>query len=223
MSDHTGATLAMRRPLMASKDLGKYLKPAVFALALVPFVLLVVRAFSDDLGANPVEKIEHVTGLWALRFLLITLSITPLRRLTHWNTPARLRRMLGLFVFFYVCLHFSTWLVFDHSLNLAEMLKDIRKRPYITVGFSAFLLLIPLAVTSTNAMVKRLGGLRWRRLHSMVYVIGTLAILHFLWLVKADKREPIFYGVILITLLVLRLPAMLKRPPTATRVASQSG
>ena len=222
MSESTGATLAMRLPSGANRDFSKYLKPAVFTLALVPFVLLVVRAFSDDLGANPVEKIEHVTGLWALRFLLITLSITPLRRLTHWNMLPRLRRMLGLFAFFYVCLHFSTWLVFDHSLNLVEMLKDIRKRPYITVGFSAFVLLIPLAITSTNAMMKRLGGARWRRLHSLVYVTGTLAILHFLWLVKADKREPIFYGVILITLLVLRLPAMFKRNATAARVAPQS-
>lgn len=223
MSDSTGATLSMRRPFLAGRDFDKYLKPAVFVLALVPFVLLVIRAFTDDLGANPVEKIEHVTGLWALRFLLITLSITPLRRMTHWNALPRLRRMLGLFAFFYVCLHFSTWLVFDHSLNIAEMLKDIRKRPYITVGFSAFVLLIPLAITSTNAMMRRLGGARWRRLHSLVYIVGTLAILHFLWLVKADKREPIFYGLILITLLVLRLPAMARRSGAAGRVASQSG
>lgn len=197
-------------------------KPALFLAALIPLARLVAGAFTDDLGANPVETIEHQTGLWALYFLLATLSVTPLRRYLGWTTLLRLRRMLGLYAFFYAVLHFLSWLVFDHFFDFNEIVKDIGKRPYVTVGFSAFVLLIPLALTSTNAMVRRLGGSRWRRLHSAVYVIGTLVILHFLWLVKADTREPILYGMILIALLSLRLPAMIRKTPPLTRVAEQT-
>ncbi|MCG3201561.1 MAG: Protein-methionine-sulfoxide reductase heme-binding subunit MsrQ [Gammaproteobacteria bacterium] len=194
------------------------IKPLVFFAALLPAASLVYRAIVGRLGVNPVETIEHFTGDWALYLLLATLAITPLRRLTGWGAIVRLRRMLGLFCFFYATLHFSAWLVFDHFFDVMEMAKDIRKRPYVTVGFSAFVLLIPLALTSTNGMVKRLGGGRWKRLHSLVYVVGTLVILHYLWLVKKDTYHPVLYGVILVALLVLRAPVFQRprrRPPPA--------
>jgi len=184
----------------------EYHKPVLFIAALIPFVHLVSGIFLDNLGANPVDTITHETGDWTLYFLLATLAVTPLRRYSRWRWPQRLRRMLGLYAFFYALLHFLTFLVFDHFFDWGEIAKDIVKRPYITVGFSAFVLLIPLALTSTDGMLRRLGGKRWKRLHSLVYVIGTLAILHYLWLVKADTREPLLYGVLLIVLLVLRLP-----------------
>jgi methionine sulfoxide reductase heme-binding subunit len=187
------------------RDLMSWLKPIIFIAALIPLALLVMRGLNNRLGANPVETIEHTTGDWGLYFLLITLAITPLRNLTGWTPLLRLRRMLGLFCFFYATLHFSAWLVFDHFFDLMEMAKDIRKRPYVTVGFSAFVLLIPLAITSTNGMMKRLGGANWKRLHSLIYVTGTLVILHYLWLVKKDTFLPLVYGAILVGLLVLRV------------------
>jgi len=181
----------------------RVIKPAVFVLCLVPLAILVWDGFTHHLGANPVEKLNHRTGIWTLRLLLITLAVTPLRRLTGWNLLIRLRRMLGLYTFFYACLHFSTWLVFDHFFDIHEIVKDIVKRPYITVGFSAFVMLIPLAVTSTNNWVRRLGS-RWAKLHQLVYVIATAGVLHYLWLVKADVRDPVIYGLILAGLLVYR-------------------
>ena len=183
----------------------KFAKPVLFVLCLLPLAILIVNAVGNRLGANPIEAITHFTGLWALRFLLITLAITPLRRLTGINQLIRYRRMLGLFAFFYVCLHFLTYVVLDHFFDWQAIGQDIIKRPYITVGFLAFVLLIPLAVTSTNNMVRRLGS-KWRRLHRLIYLIGLLAILHFLWLVKADLLEPGIYGLILLGLLILRLP-----------------
>ncbi|HRY15345.1 MAG TPA: protein-methionine-sulfoxide reductase heme-binding subunit MsrQ [Candidatus Competibacteraceae bacterium] len=179
-------------------------KPLVFSISLLPLTWLFWLAWSDQLGANPVETLTHRTGDWSLRFLLFTLAVTPLRRLTGWNELQRYRRMLGLFAFFYVCLHFSVYLVFDHFFDGAAILADIVKRPYITVGFAAFLLLIPLAATSTNGMIKRLGR-NWQRLHRLVYVIGILGVLHYLWLVKADLREPLLYAGILAGLLGYRL------------------
>jgi sulfoxide reductase heme-binding subunit YedZ len=181
----------------------RVIKPALFVLCLVPVGLLAWDALTHHLGANPVEKLNHRTGIWTLRMLLITLSITPLRRLTGWNVLIRLRRMFGLYTFFYACLHFSTWLVFDHFFDVQEIVKDIVKRPYITVGFSAFVMLIPLAVTSTNNWVRRLGS-RWAKLHQLVYVIATLGVLHYLWLVKADVRDPVIYGLMLAVLLAYR-------------------
>lgn len=148
----------------------------------------------------------HQTGLWSLRFLLLTLAITPLRRLTGWNALIRLRRMLA-------CLHVLTWLVLDHFFDWVEIAKDIGKRSYITAGFAAFVLLVPLAATSTNRMIKRLGGSRWKRLHSTVYLIGILAVLHFLWLVKVDIREPLIYGIALTALLAFRIPAPARLMP----------
>ena len=179
-------------------------KPLVFIASLIPFGGLLWMGLQGGLGANPVETITHQTGEWGLRFLLVTLAVTPLRRLTGWNWLQRCRRMLGLFAFFYVCLHFATYLVFDHFFNIQTILDDVLERPYITVGFSAFLLLIPLAVTSTNAMMKRLGR-NWQRLHRLVYLIGILAVLHFLWLVKADYLEPMIYAGLLTVLLGYRL------------------
>src|SRR6185436_5238624 len=183
----------------------KWLKAAVFALCLIPLAHLTWLGTHHGLGANPIEYITRSTGFWTLTFLLITLTVTPLRRLSGWNWLLRLRRMLGLFAFFYVCLHFTTYIWLDQFFDLADMVKDIAKRPFITVGFSAFLLLIPLAATSTNAMVKRLGGRRWQLLHRMVYVIAILGVLHFWWLVKKDITEPLIFGSLLGLLFLARL------------------
>lgn len=190
----------------------RFIRPIVFLLCLVPLVILIWDGLNDGLGANPVEAITHRTGDWTLRFLLITLSVTPLRLVFGWKKPLRFRRMLGLFAFFYVCLHFLTYLVFDHFFDFGEIAKDIVKRPYITVGFTAFLILIPLAVTSTNKMMKRLGK-NWKRLHQLVYVAAVCGILHYLWLVKADVLEPMIYAVILLLLFVIR--AWYQRQPIA--------
>ncbi len=192
-------------------------KVLVFGISLMPFLLLLVWLFTDELGVNPVETVTHQTGLWSLRFLLLTLAITPLRRLTAWNALVRLRRMLGLYAFFYACLHMMTWLVLDHFFDWVEIAKDVAKRSYITAGFAAFVLLVPLAATSTNAMIRRLGGSRWKRLHSTVYLIATLAVLHFLWLVKADIREPFVYGILLTALLAFRIPPHGRRVPAKER------
>lgn len=183
------------------------IKAAVFAAALLPFFRLVVFAFGDRLGANPIEFITRSTGDWTLYFLCITLSVTPLRRGLKWNWLIKLRRMLGLFAFFYATLHFMTFLWFDHFFDLAEMGKDVVKRPFITVGFTAFLLLIPLALTSTNAMVRRLGGKRWQWLHRAIYLIALLAIVHFWWMKagKHDFAQPILFGTIIVLLLMMRV------------------
>ena len=148
-------------------------KPALFLLCSIPFCVLVYNGFTNNLTANPIKEITHFTGGWALKFLLITLSITPLRKITRNNSLIRFRRMLGLFAFFYACLHFSTYLVLDQFFDWDEIVRDVAKRPYITVGFTAFVLLIPLAVTSTNKMVQRLGN-NWRRLHKLIYPIAIL-------------------------------------------------
>ncbi len=185
----------------------KAIKATLFVMALLPFARLVLFAVTERLGANPIEFITRNTGDWTLYFLCITLAVTPLRRLTKWNWLIKLRRMIGLFAFFYVLLHFTTFLWFDHFFDVEEMLKDIAKRPFITVGFSAFLLLIPLALTSTNGMVKRLGGRRWQWLHRMIYVIAPLGILHFWWMKagKHDFAQPILFGIIVALLLLLRV------------------
>lgn len=179
-------------------------KPLVFSASLLPLAWLFWLGWSDQLGANPVETLSHRTGDWSLRFLLLTLAVTPLRRLTGWNGLQRFRRMLGLFAFFHVCLHFGVYLIFDQFFDLSAIIADVAKRPYITVGFAAFVLLIPLAATSTNRMIKRLGR-NWQRLHRLVYLIAILGVLHYLWLVKADLREPLMYAGILAVLLGYRL------------------
>jgi sulfoxide reductase heme-binding subunit YedZ len=181
-------------------------KVLVFLLALVPFAKLVWLTASEQL-VEPLQYITRATGDWTLYFLCITLAVTPLRRLTKWNWLLKLRRMLGLFAFFYGLLHFTTFLWFDHFFDVQEMLKDVLKRPFITVGFIAFVLLIPLAVTSTNAMVKRLGGKRWLWLHRLVYVIAPLGVLHFWWMksAKHDLAQPVLFAVIVTALLALRV------------------
>ena len=181
----------------------KFSKPVLHFLCLLPFSLLILRLVQNELGANPVETLTHGTGEWGLRFLILTLAMSPLRQWTGLAAWLRFRRILGLYVFFYVACHFSIWLLFDHSLDLLAMLEDIYERPYITIGFSAFVLLIPLAITSNQASISRLGK-RWRLLHRLVYPIGLLAVLHFLWLVKADYLEPGIYAGIMLLLLLHR-------------------
>ncbi len=180
-------------------------KPVLFVLCSVPLAWLVWDAVTNNLGANPVETVRRYTGDWTLRFLLIALTVTPLRRLTGWHVVIRLRRMLGLFAFFYASLHFVSYIWLDQFFMWDAIIEDILDRPYITVGVASFLLLIPLAVTSTNGMVRRLGGRRWQRLHQLVYVIAVLGVIHFLWLVKSDISEPVIYGAILALLLGFRL------------------
>lgn len=180
-------------------------KAALFALCLAPLARLVFFAFSDRLGANPIEFVIRSLGTWTLTLLLVTLSITPLRRLTGWNSLIRVRRMLGLFVFFYAGLHFFTYAGVDQSFDLSAILADIVKRPYITVGVTCFVLLIPLAVTSTNAMQRRLSGRRWQLLHRLVYLIAAGGVLHYFQLVKKDITQPALYGLVLAVLLGMRL------------------
>jgi sulfoxide reductase heme-binding subunit YedZ len=183
------------------------IKASLFMLALMPFLRLIWAIVTNHLGANPLEFITRNTGDWTLYFLCITLSITPIRRLMSWPWLLKLRRMFGLFAFFYVSLHFLTFLWFDHFFNVAEMLKDVAKRPFILVGFSAFLLLIPLALTSTNKMVKRIGAARWQLLHKLVYVIICLGVLHFFWMKagKHDFNQPILFACIVAVLLGTRV------------------
>ncbi|WP_419634820.1 sulfite oxidase heme-binding subunit YedZ [Thiolapillus sp.] len=184
----------------------------VFLASLLPLAYMMWAAFSDSLGPNPVEALSHETGSWALRFLLITLAITPLRRLTGWRHPVLLRRMLGLFSFFYASLHVLVWLWLDREFAWGDMLADIAKRPYITVGFLSFLILTALAATS-NALSMRRLGLRWKQLHRLVYVAALLAVLHFIWLVKADLLEPMVYLGIFSLLMLLRIPRSRKARP----------
>lgn len=179
-------------------------KPLVFGVCLTPALLLVAKASASGLGVNPIEYVTKETGTWTLRLLMATLAVTPLRRLTGWHALIRFRRMLGLFAFFYALLHFSTYVVLDQFFALDEIVVDVAKRPYITVGFTAFVLLIPLAVTSTEAWIRRLGR-RWQHLHRLIYLSATAAVVHYLWLVKADLRRPLIYASILAVLLGLRL------------------
>ena len=201
----------------------RVLKIVVFLVCLVPLGLLAWRFFGAHptdmsswgagLGANPVEALEHKTGDWTLRFLLITLAITPLRKLLHVPALIKFRRMFGLFAFFYGCLHFTMYLGVDKFFNAHEIFADIFKRKYITVGFLAFVLLIPLAVTSTTGWIRRLGGRRWQALHRLIYFSATAGVIHYLWLVKADIREPLEYGAILAVLLAYRAVVWLRPSP----------
>ena len=182
----------------------KFAKPLVFLLCLLPMASIVWRIFFGDLGSDPIETITFATGDWTLRFLLITLAVTPFRQWFGLSSLLRFRRMLGLYVFFYACCHFLVWFILDHALSFSEMIEDIIDRPYITFGFSALMLLIPLAITSNNAMVRKLGR-RWKKLHQLVYAIIILGVLHYLWLTKADYLEPGIYAVIAGILLFQRL------------------
>ena len=180
------------------------LRTGALVIGVTPLVGLVIAALSDGLGANPIEKITHVTGKWALRFLLLSLTVTPLRRLTGWRMLTLERRTLGLFAFLYAALHLTTYVTLDLGFDWANLGEDIRERPYITVGFTTFCILLTLASTSTRAAARRLGR-RWKQLHRLVYLAGIGAVVHFFWLVKSDTREPLIYGAIVATLLSVRL------------------
>ena len=187
-------------------------KPVVFLLCLIPAVIVVTDALeiTGRLGANPVEEIQDRFGYWALRFIMITLAVTPLRRLSGWNWLPRFRRMLGLFTFFYAFMHFLTWLVLDRELRLTDVIEDLTERPFVTLGFTAVLLLAALAITSFTAIRRRMGS-RWQRLHKMAYAVGLLGVWHYWWQVKKDITEPLIYAVILAVLLGVRYFWYLKR------------
>jgi len=199
------AAASRRRP-------GRLLKPAVFAASCLPLVKLAADALGDHLTANPIAEVLNRFGFWTLTFLTISLAISPAKTLFGFTQPMRVRRMLGLFAFFYAFLHFATYLALDQAFDLGDIGADIVKRKFITVGFAAFLLLAPLALTSTDRAVKRLGFRRWKRLHRLVYASAVLAIVHFVWRVKADLSLPIVFTVILGLLFAVRIGAWLKRP-----------
>ena len=185
----------------------RVLKALVFLLCLVPLGLLVWKAYQQDLGANPVDVITRSTGKWTLVFLLITLGVTPVRKLMALPWLIRFRRMLGLFAFFYGTLHLTTYVWLDKFFDVQEMLHDIVKRRFITLGMTAFVLMLPLALTSTTGWIRRLGGKRWQMLHRLIYFSAAAGVIHFVWLVKADKRRPFMYGAVLLVLLAYRLAA----------------
>jgi len=194
----------------------KVAQPLLLVIALVPAAWLGVGAYRDALGANPIEAITHTTGDWALRFLLASLAITPLRRLTGWNRLIAYRRTLGLLAFAYAVLHVATYVVLDHWFDWARILADVRKRPYVTAGAVAVSCLLPLAVTSTRGWIRRLGR-RWTALHRLAYVAAVAAVVHYWWLVKADVRAPFWYGGVLVLLLLARaVPARARRRLAAT-------
>lgn len=182
-----------------------WVKVGVWALSLAPLGWLLYGAWQEKLGANPIEYVTHATGDWTLRFLLLTLAVTPARRLTGVGELIRLRRLLGMFAFFYGVLHLVTYVWFDKFFDTAEMWKDVAKRPYITMGVAAFSVMVPLAVTSTAGWIRRLKGKNWQRLHRLVYLSALGGVVHYYWLVKADVRLPVAYGVVAVGLLGMRL------------------
>ena len=203
------------------------LKATLFVVCLIPLVYLALGALAGTLGADPVEAMTQTTGLWALRFLLLTLAVSPLRKATGWNWVVRLRRTIALYAFFYACLHVLIYLVFEQLFDGAEIAKDIVKRPHLTAGFLSFLLMIPLAITSTQGMMRRLGGHRWQQLHRLTYPIAAGAVLHYFWLVKRDVSAPTLYGLILAILLCIRLRVRPRHigataPKAPSRVAHSS-
>jgi sulfoxide reductase heme-binding subunit YedZ len=183
----------------------KWTKVAVFLICLIPFANLLWRFIKGNLGINPVETLQHGTGDWTIRFIVFTLCITPFRKLFKLPDLIRFRRMLGLFAFFYVCLHFLTYLGPDQSFDVSGMWKDVAKRPFITVGFAAFVSLIPLAITSTAGWIRRIGGKRWQMLHRLIYFAAVCGVVHYYWLVKSDVRKPLFYGALVGILLLWRV------------------
>lgn len=207
---------------MPSPLASKWTKVFVFLLCLGPFGFLVWRTFTGNLGPNPVEFYQHTTGDWTLRFLVVTLCITPFRKLLKLPDLIRFRRMLGLFAFFYACLHFFTYLGPDQSFDLAAMWKDVAKRPFITMGFTAFVLLIPLALTSTTGWIRRLGGRRWQMLHRLVYISAICGVIHYYWLVKSAVLRPLTYAAIVAILLLWRIVDWLLRRSRAVAAASKT-
>lgn len=203
-----------------SQLIRRVVKPAFFAAALSPLVYVLWRAATGNLDANPIEEVALQTGRWTLRLLVLTLAVTPLRRITGWHEAVKFRRMLGLFAFFYGTLHFGTYVGLDQFFALQFILKDIAKRPFITVGFGAFVLLIPLALTSTAGWIRRLGR-RWQMLHRLVYLSAVGGVVHYLWKVKADTRDPLVYGAILAALFAVRLWYRFGRRLTAVRPSAR--
>jgi sulfoxide reductase heme-binding subunit YedZ len=189
------------RPLLSSK----WAKVFVFALCLMPLLLLGWRGYRQDLGANPIEFITHATGTWTLRFLVFTLAVTPFRKLLRLPELIKFRRMLGLFAFFYGCLHLTTYLWLDKFFDWREILKDVEKRRFIMAGFTGYLAMVSLAITSTAGWIRRLGGKQWQRLHRLVYVSVIAGVVHYYWLVKSDVRQPAFYGFLVGILLLYRV------------------
>ena len=196
----------------------RWTKIALFLVCLAPLSWLGWRAWNENLTANPIEYITHFTGDWTIRFIVFTLAVTPVRKLLRLPDLIRFRRMIGLFAFFYASLHFLTWFVLDKFFDFHEILKDVAKRPFITAGFTAFVLLLPLAVTSTSGWIRRLGGRRWQRLHRLIYVTAIAAVVHYYWLVKSDIRLPVFYGALVALLFAYRIVAWAidRRPHPAT-------
>ena len=201
----------------------KWTKVVVFVVCLGPAAWLVWRGIHEDLTADPIKYITHFTGDWILRFLVITLAITPLRKILHVPQLIRFRRMFGLFAFFYAFLHFSTWIGLDQTFNWTGMWQDVMKRPFITVGFTGFVLLIPLAITSTAGWIRRLGGKRWQMLHRLIYATAVLGVIHFYWSVKSDVRKPLEYAFFVGILLAWRLGSwlMARRKRTVPRTAAR--
>ena len=206
MSDISGSSAKQRKAPGLSL---RWIKVAIFIASCLPFVWLVISVVTGSIGANPVEGIEHATGEWALRFLLLSLCATPLAQYLRWAWATRVRRMIGLFAFFYVFLHVLTYLWLDHFWVWRDIFLEVLEKPFITVGFLSLLILIPMALTSNRFAVKRLGK-RWKMLHKWVYFATVFAVLHFVWLAKGDQIEPIIYLAILLVLLVLRLPSLLR-------------
>ena len=194
-------------------------KPVVWLAAATPLGLLIYKIFWNSLGIEPIDTLTKWTGTAALTILMVTLAVTPLRRLTGWNRLVKYRRMLGLWAFTYAVLHALVWALFDHQFTPSYMIEDIVERPYITVGFTALMILLALAVTSPLTILRRLGGKRWQALHRLVYVAAALGVLHFLWLVKADRTNPLIFAVILVALLAARLPRR-GRPGATARSAA---
>jgi methionine sulfoxide reductase heme-binding subunit len=190
-------------------------KVPLFLLCLAPAAWLAWAAVQGLLGANPISEITKETGTWTLRFVVVTLAVTPVRKLTGWNVLVRYRRMLGLFAFFYGTLHLVTYVWLDQFFDVAAITKDVLKRPFITVGFAAFLLMVPLALTSTTGWIRRLGGKRWQALHRLIYATAVLGVVHYWWLVKADVSRPLVYGAIVATLLAARVAVRKKAKPVA--------
>jgi len=200
----------------------KQLKRVVFICSLIPACWLVIALLTNQLGANPIEAVTRESGLWALKFLVLTLAITPLRWLTGWSMLGSIRRMLGLYVFFYALVHMLLYLWLDQFFDVNEIIKDIIKRPFITIGFFTFTSLIPLVITSNNAMVKKLGGARWKQLHKLTYFIAAASCVHFYMLVKADKLEPLFYGLVVVLLLGARIYKAIAKKTTTKVVLARS-
>ncbi len=205
---------------MHSLFANKWTKVPVFALCLVPAGLLVWQGLHHGLGANPIERITHATGDWTLRFLIIALAVTPLRKVLRLPELIRFRRMFGLFAFFYGCLHFTTYIWLDKFFDFAEMIKDVEKRRFITLGFTAFVLMIPLALTSTAGWIRRLGGRRWQMIHRAIYISAIAGVIHYYWLVKSDVRKPLLYAALVFLLLTWRVGDWLQRRRASASVSA---